>query len=154
MTLTQPRQLIAAALVAGVLAYLGIRLAYGSLPRLPLLAGVTLLALALIDVVIAVLIRPRIKHQPGTEPVDALAAARMVALAKASSMAGAIMFGLWLGVLGFVLPLMTSVEAAGSDTGSAVIGLISAAALVGAGLWLENCLRNPDEPDEPLDDDE
>lgn len=152
MTLTPPRQLIAAALVAAVLIHLGARLSYGGLPPLPLLAGATLLLLALIDVVLAVLLRPRIKHQPGTEPVEPLTAARMVALAKASSMAGAIMGGVWVGLLAYLLPLLTAVDAAQSDTVSAGIGLFSAAALVAAGLWLENCLRNPDEPDEPLDD--
>ncbi|MFR9728481.1 DUF3180 domain-containing protein [Saccharopolyspora sp. MS10] len=152
MTFTPAWQLIAAVLIAAALAYLGARLAYGDLPRLPALAGVTLLLIALVDVVLAALLRPRVQRKPGAEPVDALAAARAVALAKASSMAGSIMAGVWGGLLGHVLPMRDAAQAARDDTTSAVIGLVSAAALVAAGLWLEHCLRNPDEPEEPDED--
>ncbi|GAA2791249.1 DUF3180 domain-containing protein [Saccharopolyspora taberi] len=154
MSFTQPRQLIAAALVPGVLVYLVVRLVYGGLPQLPVLAGGTLLLIALVDLVLALVMRPRIKRRPGTEPVEPLTAARAVALAKASSLAGSIMGGVWLGLLAYLLPERATVEAANADTAAAVVGLISAAALVAAGLWLENCLRNPDEPEEPYDDEE
>ncbi|GAB3296709.1 DUF3180 domain-containing protein [Parasphingorhabdus pacifica] len=150
--MTQARQLIAVALVGAVLAYLGIRVSYGALPTLPMLAGATLLLLALVDVVLAVVVRPRIKRRAGTEPLESLTAARLVALAKTSSLAGAIMGGVWIGLLLFLVPRMEVLEAARSDTASAGIGLFSAVALIGAGLWLENCLRNPDEPEEPYDD--
>ncbi|QUH05720.1 DUF3180 domain-containing protein [Saccharopolyspora erythraea] len=153
MSFTKPRQLVAAALVAAVLVYLLVRMAYGVLPQLPTFAGATLLLIALIDVVFALTMRPRIKRRPGTEPVDPLTAARAVALAKASSLAGAIMGGVWVGLLAYLLPERGTVQAAGADTVAAVVGLVSAAALVAAGLWLEHCLRNPDEPEEPLDED-
>ena len=45
-----------------------------------------------------------------------LAAARAVALAKASSMAGAIMGGAWIGLLAYLLPMLGRVAAARSDT--------------------------------------
>ncbi len=121
---------------------------------MPLLAGATLLLIALVDVLLALNMRPRVKRRPGTEPVDGLTAARAVALAKASSMAGAIMAGVWVGLIAYLLPLFGTVEAARPDTAAAVIGLISAGALIAAGLWLENCLRNPDEPEEPYDEEE
>ncbi|WP_243791207.1 DUF3180 domain-containing protein [Saccharopolyspora gloriosae] len=154
MTFTQARQLMLAALIAAVLAYVGSRLAYGGLPRLPALAGATLLVIAVVDVLLAVALRPRIRRKPGTEPVDALPAARAVALAKASSMAGSIMGGVWIGLLGHLLPLQDTMQAARDDMTAAVIGLISALALVAAGLWLEHCLRNPDDPEEPYDDED
>ncbi|SFS57143.1 DUF3180 domain-containing protein [Saccharopolyspora flava] len=153
MSFTKPGQLVASGLVAAVVVFLACRLSYGDLPPLPLLAGATLLLIAAVDVVLALVLRPRVQRKPGVEPVEALTAARAVALAKASSLAGAIMAGVWLGLLGYLLPMMGTVQAARSDMLAAVVGLISAAALIGAGLWLEHCLRNPDDPDE-LDDDE
>lgn len=152
MTFTKPGQLVAAGLVTAAVVFLVSRLMYGELPPLPALAGATLLLIAAVDVVLAAVLRPRVQRKPGVEPVEALTAARAVALAKASSLAGAIMAGGWIGLLGYLLPMMSTVDAARSDTTAAVVGLISAAALIGAGLWLEHCLRNPDEPDEPDED--
>ncbi|MEV0082082.1 DUF3180 domain-containing protein [Saccharopolyspora sp. NPDC050642] len=152
LTFTKPRHLIAGGLAAAVVVYLLTRLLYGELPQLPVLAGATLLLIALVDVLLALNMRPRVQRKPGTEPVDGLTAARAVALAKASSLAGAIMAGVWIGLIAYLLPLYGRVEAARADTASAVVGLISAGALIAAGLWLENCLRNPDEPEEPYED--
>lgn len=148
MSFTQARHLIAAALIAGVLAYLGVRLSYGTLPTLPPLAGATLLLVAGVDLVLALNIRPRVQRKPGYEPVDGITAARSVALAKASSMAGAIMGGVWVAVLIYVAPQLGTIDVAASDAVSAGIGLVSAAALIAAGLWLEHCLRNPDQDDQ------
>lgn len=152
MQFTKTRHLIGAALVAAVVAYFGARMGYGGLPPLPTFAGATLLLIAVVNGALAVTLRPRVQHRPGTEPVDSLTAARAVALAKASSIAGALMGGVWLGLLAFLLPLLNIVEAARSDSASSLVGLISAAALTGTGLWLEYTLRNPDEPEEPEDD--
>ena len=151
MTLTQARHLVIAAVVAAVVAYLGVRVGYGSMPRLPLLAGITLLLVAVLEVVFTLVVRPKVRRDEGVEPLEPLMAARAVVLAKASSVAGSLVAGLWIGLLAYLLPLSSFVEAAGGDTASAVVGLISALALVAAGLWLEYTLRNPDDPDE--DDD-
>ncbi|MFD1049437.1 DUF3180 family protein, partial [Kibdelosporangium lantanae] len=40
---------------------------------------------------------------------------------------------------------------AANDTTSSVVGAVCAAALIAGGLWLEHCLRTPDDPDEPKD---
>ncbi|GAA0510565.1 DUF3180 domain-containing protein [Saccharopolyspora thermophila] len=152
LTFTKPRHLVAAGSVAAVVVFLIARMVYGELPPLPLLAGATLLLIAFVDVLLTLNMRPRVKRKPGTEPVDGITAARAVALAKASSLAGAIMVGVWIGLLAYLMPLIATIDAARADTTAAVIGLISAAALIAAGLWLENSLRNPDEPDEPHDD--
>lgn len=148
MTFTKPRQLVLPAVIVAVLVYLGVRLGYGGLPPLPPLAGASLLLIAVVDVVLAVTLRPRIRRKPGFEPVEAITAARSVALAKASSLAGAIMVGVWIGLLAYLLPIESQVLAAKSDTTSGVIGLVSAAALIAAGLWLEHSLRSPDRPDD------
>lgn len=149
-TRTSPSVLVVAAVAAGLAANVLLQAAYGDLPPLPLLAGLTPLVLGGAELVLAVVLRARIRRRPGARPVDALAAARAVALAKASSLAGALVGGAWLGLLAYVLPLRDRVDAAGADTASAVVGVVGSAVLVGAGLWLEHCLRTPDDPgDQP-----
>lgn len=148
MTFTKPRQLVVPGLIAAALVYVGARVAYTSLPPLPTLAGASLLLIAVLDVVLALNLRARIQRQAGYEPVDAVTAARSVALAKASSLAGALMTGVWIGLLAYVLPQRTLFEAARSDVTTAIVGLVSAAALIAAGLWLEHCLRSPDKDDD------
>lgn len=152
MTPTRARDLVGAGAVAAVLVYLLLQLAYGELPTLPQLAGTTLLALAIVEVVLGATLRARIQQRPGARPVQALVAAKAVVLAKASSLAGAITGGAWLGVLGYVLPLRAQLPSAASDTVSAAIGVVCSGALVAAGLWLEYCCRTPDRPDDPEPD--
>jgi hypothetical protein len=140
MHFTRPRDLVVAGLLGLVLGYLLFQVAYGSLPQLPTLAGVTFAALAVADGVLALTIRSRIKNG---RVVAAIGIARSVALAKASSLAGAFMAGAWLAALAYLLPRRDELVAAVLDTRAALIGVASAAALVAAGLWLEHCCRTP-----------
>ncbi|WP_199443946.1 DUF3180 domain-containing protein [Umezawaea beigongshangensis] len=148
MRFTRIRDLLVAGVVTGLLVHLLLRVAYGSLPPLPRLAGVTLLVIALVDLVLAFVLRARIQRKPGSEPVDPITAARAVALAKASSVLGAVMLGAWAGVLIYVLPSTGDLDAASNDLVSAVVGMVCALALIGAGLWLEHCCRTPRDPHE------
>ncbi|HVK26636.1 MAG TPA: DUF3180 domain-containing protein [Actinokineospora sp.] len=147
MRFTNARDLVPAGAVTAVAVYLGIRLIYGELPPLPTLAGITLLVLAIVEVAIGFALRGRIRATSG-KPVQPLTAARAVALAKASSLLGAIMLGAWLAVLGYVLPESAQLEAAKADIPSAVVGALCAAALIGAALWLEYCCKTPTDPDD------
>lgn len=149
MTFTRLRDLLAAAVVAGVLVHLLFRLGYGALPPLPTLAGTTLLAFAVAEALFGVALRARIQRRPGTRPVQALTAAKAVALAKASSLTGSLVTGAWLGVLAYVLPRRDEFAAAATDSVAAGVGAGCAAALVAGGLWLEHCCRTPDDPWEP-----
>lgn len=151
MRFTRPLDLAIAGLFAGVLLYLIMRSAYGSLPPLPTLAGLTLVVLAIVDMVLGFSLRARIRRVRAVKPVQALTAARAVALAKASSLLGALMLGAWLGVLVYVFPLRSELVAAANDTQSSIIGALSSVALIGGGLWLEHCCRTPDDPDGPGD---
>ncbi|MGH3940788.1 MAG: DUF3180 domain-containing protein [Pseudonocardiaceae bacterium] len=153
MTFTRARDLVGAGAVAVVLVNLLFQLSYGDLPPLPPLAGTTLLVVAFVEVVLGVTLRARIQRRPGARPVQALTAAKAVVLAKASSMAGSITAGAWVGVLVHVLPQRDRVPDAASDTVTASVGVFCAGALVAAGLWLEHCCRTPDFPDEPRGDD-
>ncbi|GAA4810777.1 hypothetical protein GCM10023200_55670 [Actinomycetospora chlora] len=141
--------LLVVAVAAGLAANVALQAAYGDLPPLPLLAGLTPLVLGAAELVLASVLRARIRRREGARPVDALATARAVALAKASSVAGSAVGGAWLGVLAYVLPLRDRVDAAGADTASALVGVVGSGVLVGAGLWLEHSLRTPDDQDRP-----
>jgi hypothetical protein len=107
--------------------------------------------IAIIDMVLGFSLRSRIRGDNPGKALQPLTAARAVALAKASSMLGAIMLGAWIGVLFYVVPKRSEVVAAANDTTSSVVGAICSAALIAAGLWLEHCLRTPDEPNRPDD---
>ena len=147
MRFTKARDLLPAGLIAAVVVYLAVRLFYGSLPPLPRLAGITLVLLAVIEATFGFGLRSRIRATSG-KPVQPLTAARAVALAKASSLLGAIMLGAWVAVLAYVLPESARVEAAKADVPSAVIGAVCSVSLIAGALWLEHCCRTPDDPDD------
>jgi hypothetical protein len=148
VTPTRPRDLLAIGLVVAVLANLAVRLTYGSLPGFPLFGGVTLGVLGIAEAIGGRALRARIRHEPGTTPVQPLIAARAVLLAKASSVAGAVVGGAWLGLLVFTAPQAGTIQAAGSDTAAAAVGLVCALVLVAGALWLEHCCRTPDDPND------
>jgi Protein of unknown function (DUF3180) len=146
VTATRPRDLLVVALVTSVLANLAVRLAYGSLPGFPLLAGVTLGVLGVAELIGGNALRARIRRRPGMRPVEPLLAARAVLVAKASSLGGAVVAGAWAGLLVYTVPRSADVSAAASDTAAGAVGLACALALVGGALWLERCCRAPDDP--------
>lgn len=147
MRFTRTRDLVITGVVVAVLVNLLLILDYESLPPLPLAAGASLAVLAVVELVFAQSLRSRLAGKEGTKPVPPLLAARAVALAKASSLLGAIMAGAWLGVLVYVLPKRSAMISAAGDTNSSVVGLVSAAALIAAGLWLEHSCRAPHDRD-------
>jgi hypothetical protein len=146
--LTRTRDLVVTGVVVGILVNLLLLVDYDSLPPLPLPAGISLLVLAVIELVFAQSLRARLAGKEGTKPVPALVAARAVALAKASSVLGAIMAGAWAGVLAYVVPRSGQLLTSSGDTESSVVGLVSAAALIAAALWLEHSCKAPEDRDE------
>lgn len=150
VTATRYRDLAGIAVVTMLLGNILVQLTYSSLPGLPVAAGVTVGVLGLAEIAGAVLLRRRIERRDGAAPVPALVAARAVLLAKASSVGGAVLAGLWAGVLLHTLPRSSVVVAAASDSVAAGVGLGCALLLVGGALWLEYSCRAPDDPrDEP-----
>ena len=147
MKVTRARDLLATGVIVGILVHLFLLVDYDSLPPLPVLAGISLLILAIIELIFAQSLRARLAGKEGTKPVPALLAARAVALAKASSVLGAIMAGAWAAVLVYILPRYDRLITAGGDTDSAVVGLISAAALIAAALWLEHSCKSREDRD-------
>ncbi|EHR53149.1 Protein of unknown function (DUF3180) [Saccharomonospora marina XMU15] len=150
MHFTRPRELVFATLLGFGLALLLFQAAYDTLPSLPPPAGTTLLVLAVAETVLAFVIRSRIRSR---RVVTGVWIARAVALAKASSLLGALMVGVWLGALAFLLPRAERLTAASQDLPAAIIGVASAAALIAAALWLEYCCRAPEPRDRDHDQD-
>jgi hypothetical protein len=146
MTPTRPRDLVLPALGTAVVVHLIVRLTYGSLPTFPLPAGAPLAVLGLAEAIWGTTLRARIRRRPGMRPVQPLLAARAVLVARASALAGAIMTGVWAGLLAYVAPRSGDIAAAGGDTVAATIGVIGALALVAGALWLQHCCRTPDDP--------
>ncbi|OLT48376.1 hypothetical protein BJF85_12660 [Saccharomonospora sp. CUA-673] len=144
MQFTRPRELIVAGLVGLVVVYLLFEVAYGRMPSLPTAAGGTLLVLAGIEVGLGFVVRGRIREG---RVVTGLGIARAVALAKASSLLGALMSGAWLAAVVFLAPQSGRLTAAASDLPAAIVGTACAGILVGAALWLEHCCRAPDTGD-------
>jgi hypothetical protein len=148
---TSTSVLIVAGLAAAALGWLLLSFSYSALPELPWSPVIVLAVLALAESLLAQNTSARIQRKPGTPPVDPLAVARYVALAKASSLVGAISAGFSAGLVAWLA--MEPTQAAHGDLPPAVGGLISALALVGAALWLERACRIPERPDSKDEDD-
>lgn len=147
VTPTRYRDLAGIVVVVALLGNILVQLTSSLLPPLPVAAGVTAGVLGIAELGGGFVLRRRIERRGGALPVPALVAARAVLLAKASSIGGAVIAGLWIGVLLDTVPRAPVVVAAFSDSVAAGIGLASALLLVGGALWLEYCCRAPDDPD-------
>jgi hypothetical protein len=144
---TRIRDLIAYAAAVTLISWLAMRQWYGDLPGLRWFVPASLVLLAIAEVLAANQLRDRIRRRPGAPPVQPLVAARMLALAKASAVVGAVMVGIWAGLLVYVVPRLGQLAAAGNDTAIAAFGVVAAVALTAAALWLEYSCRTPAPPD-------
>ena len=150
MGLTRKRDLAAAAAVAALVGYLAIHLLYRHFPPITLWTGLSLLGVAAVEAWWAASVRGRIRDGRigvGAGRLHPLAVARTVAIAKASAWAGALMLGWWVAVLVYLLPRRDELRVAGADTPGAAVAAVSAFALVVAALWLQQCCKSPDDPD-------
>jgi hypothetical protein len=144
---TRIRDLVGYAAAVTLITWLAMRQWYGDLPRLRWFVPLSLLLLAIAETLAANQLRDRIRRRPGAPPVQPLVAARMLALAKASAVVGAVMVGIWAGLLIYVVPRVGLLAAAGNDTATGVVGVVAAVALTVAALWLEYACRAPTPPD-------
>lgn len=142
-----------------VAAWLVVRASYGALPALRWWLPVPLGVLALAEALAARTLRARLAAQrdrrPPAErgsapvrPVEPMLVARLAVLAQASAYVGAAFVGIWVGVLLYAAPAVPRLQTAGSDTVTGVVGVVCAAALVAAALWLESVCRIPPGPDD------
>lgn len=144
---TRIRDLVGYAAAVTLITWLALRQWYGDLPGLNWFVPLSLLLLAVAETLAANQLRDRIRRRPGAPPVQPLVAARMFALAKASAVVGAFVLGIWAGLLVYTMPRYDQLAAARSDTGTGIVGVVAALALVAAALWLEYSCRAPAPPD-------
>jgi hypothetical protein len=163
---------LVAFVVVGALSYGGVQLwsHYGTLPGVPASAPLTPGILAAIILATALAFRSRLKAQreavqrmkdgeptppilPGQrapKPLDPLQAARAVMFAKASSMVGAIVSGVYAGYGVYLLGHL-DIDVYRSRAIVCGITVLCGLALVGAALFLEYVLRVPPSgPDDAL----
>ena len=146
---TRLTTLALAALICAVLAWLLLRLVYASLPPLPWTGVPALLLLAIAEAVSGRNVRARLRGSGGTR-IPPIAVARMAALAKASSLAAALIGGLAAGFLVYVLGSLDK-PAFRTDAVTAAVTLGSAMALAAGALYLEHGCRVPPRSDEDED---
>jgi len=148
VTPTRVWSLVALGAVCAVASWLGLRVAYSSLPPLPWTWVPALLLLAIAESWSGRNLRARLRGRAGSKPIVPIAVARMAALAKASSLAGALVGGLTAGFLIYVLGSLDK-STPRSDAFAAGCTLASAVLLVMAALYLERgCLARPLDQDD------
>ncbi|RBY84195.1 DUF3180 domain-containing protein [Blastococcus sp. TF02A-26] len=173
MTPVSRRDLAVVAVGLALASWLVVRSAYGDLPPLRWWMPVPLALLAVAEALAARTLGSRLAvlrearrtargrapaattgaaARPGqARPVEPMLVARAAVLAQASAYVGAVFVGVWAGVLLHVVPALGRLDAASSDTVTAVIGVLASAALTGAALWLEHVCRVPPSEDGPAD---
>jgi hypothetical protein len=147
VNLTRPGTLAVIFAGCALLAWLAVRATFQNLPLLPVTAIPALAALAIAETVVARNIRGRLTGRRSGKPVAAIAIARLVALAKASSAAAAALGGLAAGYLAYVLGLLDKPIPA-RDARIAGATLAAAVALLAAAIYLERSCRDPNPPDD------
>ena len=151
---TRVSTLALAAVICAGLTWLVLRSVYQRLPPLPWTGVPALLIAAVAEAWTGRDLKARISARRGSgqgtrrglKPVAPLFVSRMVALAKASSLAAAIIAGI---AAGFDIYLAGSLTASvpREDALTAVVTFASAVVLACAALYLEYCCRVPDDPD-------
>lgn len=151
---TRRRDLAGAAVLTAVAGYLLVLMLYRWFPPITLWTGISLLAVAIAEAAWAFHVRAKINDGEigvGSGRLNPLAVARSVVIAKASAWVGALVFGWWSGVLGYLLSRRSTLRVAAEDTAGAVVAAGCALALVVAALWLQHCCKSPGEPPENAD---
>jgi Protein of unknown function (DUF3180) len=157
VTPVRRRDLVVLALGLTVAGWLLVRAWYGELPSLRWWLPAPLAVLALGEALGARVLRTRLqalcearagrgptgRDAAGVRPVEPMLVARLAVLAQASAYVGAVFTGIWLGVLAYTGPAVGRLQAAGNDTVTALLGLLTSLALIAAALWLESACRVP-----------
>jgi hypothetical protein len=146
MTPTRLRTLFLLAVAVAVVSWLLLRAVYSALPSFPWSMLPALVIAAGGEAITARGVRARILGRSGTKPMPPLQVARMVALAKASSLAAALIGGVAAGFAGAAAGSLPA-HAAGHDVFVATSTFGGAVLLAAAALYLEHCCRVPDNPD-------
>lgn len=143
MRRTRPADLALALVIVGGVVYLLLRKGYDALPPLSYFVPIPLALLGVWELALARRVRAAVRHEPRSRPMAAIAVARAVALAKASSLVGAGVLGAALALVGRVAPHAGSVSAAAHDLRVGLLAVASCVLLTAAGLLLERAAVDP-----------
>ena len=143
MTETRLRTLALIALGSGVLGYLLATLIYFDLPALPALAPSGLSVLALLELIGAKAVHDWVTGPRRDARLNALQIARAVLLAKASSLGGSVLVGLYAGVFVWTFARKDTYAAAGHDALLSGLSALASLLLVVSALVLERACRTP-----------
>jgi hypothetical protein len=149
---TKPWSLLAIAAVCAVLAWVVVKFSFSDVAPLPWTAVPALLLLAIGEFGFGRNLGARLHGQPGAKPIQPMAVPRVVALAKASSAAGAAIAGLALGFLIYTIPLLDK-PVPSHDAIVSAVTMLAAIVLILAALYLERACRAPEPPDDDDSDD-
>ncbi len=149
---TRTSTLAIVAVVCALATWLLLHPAYAKLPPLPWTGVPALLVAAVAEAWTGHDLKVRIAGKRGLKPAAPLFVSRMVALAKASALAGAAIAGLAAGFVVYLSGQLTA-PVPRQDAVTAAITLAAAVVLVCAALYLEYCCRVPDAPDRARSDD-
>jgi len=144
---TRPWTLVAVAAACALVVWLIVRVTFTKLPPLPWTAVPAMLILAIAEGFSGRNLQARIQGRRGGKPLAPMAVARMAALAKASSLGGAVFGGFGAGFLVYTLGSIDKAVPR-SDAINAGATLVAAIVLVLAALYLEHCCRAPAPPDD------
>lgn len=147
MTPTRVWSLVVVGAVCAAGSWLVLRVVYSDLPPLPWTGVPALLLLAIAEAWSGHNLRARIHVRRGSKPIMPIAVARMAALAKASSLAAALIGGL---TAGFLIYVSGSLDKAAprNDAFAAASTLAAAVLLAVAALYLERgCQVRADDED-------
>ena len=144
---TRISTLVIIAVVCAAAGWLLLRSVYAKLPPLPWTGVPALLIAAAAEAWTGRDLKARISgRRQGLKPVAPLFVTRMVALAKATSVAAAIIAGFTAG-FDFYLAGSLNASTPREDALTAVITFVAAVVLACAALYLENSCRVPEDPD-------
>jgi hypothetical protein len=146
MTPSRPGVLAGLTVVFAILTWAVLQRVYQFIPAVPWTGIPTVLVLALGEAHTGWMTKARIQRKPDTKPVEPLAVARLVALAKASAYGGAVFAGVFAGFTFYAAGLLDQ-DTPRRDFFIAGGSFLGCVVLVCAALYLEHCCRVPKDPD-------
>lgn len=140
---TRLRTLVLLAVVAGAVGWTLAEVAYGRLVSLPPYAPVTAALIAAFEGVLAKVVWDAVRGRGRGRAMHPLQVARALVLAKASSVAGALLMGFYGGLLVWTYPRRGRIAAAADDALVAGLSVGGCLLLVLAAVLLERSCRTP-----------
>lgn len=147
---TRMRDLILLAVATAILAWVFISYNFGDMPTIAWYTSAVLLVLAVLEAVVGFVVRRRVAENEvgqARQQLHPVTAARLLALAKASAILGAVAAGGWGSIAAYLFHLQDVASANASKPGT-LVGALGGVALVVAALWLEQCCKTPEDPTE------